>query len=821
MPRIFLRSIPAAMCNAGCGNTIIAALAEKGIPVQSIEINIPARRCKAIIPDSVVLQDSEIEEALEDVGFSSFASKSDTSNVVKLFYKGLCSTCLGLILLVLAAWGIVIPIIWGLISIGVAIGLGWETWTQAWHAWRTTKKLTIDTLFALSTIIMLAVSIAGLFPLLGIKLLCDMVLLTFGIKYLGIVLQECIKDNQTGEQSLLDRIPPEYTVELDTGKEVALKNLQPGDFICLSGGQYIPVDVECLSECAVTNAIADGQVASPKIFLAGTRLNQGMNLDLTSGGKFKVVSTYKDSYCYKMYTHIRELQNQQQTTSLSKVLQYLVIAVILIAIITGFVFYGWHCPWQLTLNAIMCVLNSACPCTLGLNRGLTAQVVRAKMQKENMQSYNAKLLQTPLKHIVFDWNGTLIESEPSEITVQAVGETKHDLNKLVYRLEKNQPHPYARAICHKLTSQYSGLMIESKDENLHIQRPNHSCIAAVMGEKYYRIGNADGIQGKIAEYKRVIIENEGEKAFACHQYIYIEEGEGDAAQLIGYIKLGVKLRRGAKKIIKYFQDRNIQVHICTGADEPTVQAHLENAGIQNVIVHANCAALPESQVLNPALPEVKHSQRDKLTCVQELQQQGDSVAGVGDAANDIPFLLQCDIGVAMQSPAADAMTQEVANFSIQSLFDLPFLLPRVEAILRAAARLKDTNDIINCILNLLVMFIPLLMMGLWGFMCPPCLGPLLMLVPLLGVCANTAYSMTEQPVTKSGSCFPVSGTTADLFTPEKLGYPVPKPLPKKDVTLSDCGINYGSVAPMVELTALPARESGPTFSHGFSPRRLT
>ncbi len=717
MPRIFKRAIPTAMCN-GCTSRIVDALKEAlgdNIDEKDIKLNLPARSCILTLPDSI--SDDEIERILDDAGFPPFQAKSD---IPALFLRGFIGIYLGLILLILSTAGIIMPLLLAIFITSLSAAyLAPDTYQSLRQSW-VTKQITADTLFAISMLTMLIISTIGLaFPALGIKLLLDMMLLSAGIKHASTALQKHMQKDTP--DSVLDRIPPEQTVTLRDGSKVASQDLKPGDEIVLSRGDYVPVDVTCITECVIDNTMMDGQ-DSGAVIKKGAPLKQGMLIHFQSQQEqyFQVTATYTDSSLNTVDRSIKTLQHQDK--NVSKVIQWFIPAVIVITAVAAVIL--WHfVAWPMVLNTAIFLLTSACPCTIGLNQGLATQVTKAKLREAEIECRNIKVSQNKITDVFFDFTNTLMEpidplTDMNSIDFVSLENTPDKLKKIIYSLEKNESNTYAQAICAKLLSENRALAKEVKNPKL--DKKEHSGVAATLDDGiHYCIGNENRMQGNVEHYKEIIRQQEKEKKLAADcQYIYIEEGVGDTTKLIGYIKVHFRLRPGAKEAIESFQEKKIDVHICTGADENTVRDFLKHHKITDIKIRANRTALPGQE----------KGKQDKLTDVQTLQTEGKGVLFIGDGANDIAPLLQCDIGVAMESPVADAMTQSVANFSIRSFSELFIQLEKIQPILQEAAQLKNRNDKISIGLNLLMLLIPIILIGC-GVSCPPCLGPLLMWVP--------------------------------------------------------------------------------------------
>ncbi len=757
-------TLPDIMCHA-CKSTVLDDLRACGIPAKNANINPFSRVCKITLSDDCPLSDKEIREKLS---FDSFEKKSDFYN---LCYKGLAGTTFGILLSIFPAF---LPLM--LINIGLSFYLAKESCLSP-SQFRI-RSFSADHLFTASTITMLAISIGGLFfPGLHITLLFDMSLLMLGIKNFSTALQSYIKNKTASKEEIIDRLPMDYIVKKIDQQEVSLKNLTPGDQFLLSAGALLPVNAKCTHDCLVINTIEDGETTESKTIKKGELLKQGMQLDLSSkiaGVFFTVENKYEDSYLSRINTVLQNASNPEENNKFKTIFKNILYIVLFSALITAIVSHFYFLlPWQMTLNAVICVFTSVCPCFLPLNKSLVLQTVKSKIENNKIVSTNPKLLYQEPTDIVFDFNGTLMD-EPTNVEFFLEEKDEDKYKNIIYAMEENDPHIFARAICEKLGIQKKGLVIENskKESNLGI--------SATINNITYRIGN---------EKMFPTIGIEKIEAVANTQIIYIEE----KGKIIGHIKFTIGLRPEAISTLQYFQGKKIKVHICTGTNKEVVEASLRAEGIDIKNINIKAEKDPFA----------------KADYIQTLQSEGKTVIAVGDAGNDAAFLAQADIGIAIDSSGTDSITQSVATFCITHLNELKDPLNTVRKILRKGAAVKQQNDILCFGLNILAMLVPIITMGCTGLCCPVFLGPLLVLLPLLGIGYRTVrYAREQENVPRDQD----SENSHELSMTAKLcKFLEITPFPKSTVEKK----------PAMPPSALPhSRADTPTRIHETSPRSI-
>ena len=135
----------------------------------------------------------------------------------------------------------------------------------------------------------------------------------------------------------------------------------------------------------------------------------------------------------------------------------------------------------------------------------------------------------------------------------------------------------------------------------------------------------------------------------------------------GIIAVADAIRPESKQAVQGMQDMGLEVVMLTGDNPRAAQAIAAEAGIQSV--------------LSEMTPDRKTAQ------VQALQQEGRTVAMVGDGINDAPALAQADVGIAIGAGIDVAM--EAADITL--MHDDVRAIPRAVNLSRAAVRTIKQN----------------------------------------------------------------------------------------------------------------------------------
>ena len=127
-----------------------------------------------------------------------------------------------------------------------------------------------------------------------------------------------------------------------------------------------------------------------------------------------------------------------------------------------------------------------------------------------------------------------------------------------------------------------------------------------------------------------------------------------ADDLVGTIELQDRVKESAAAAISALQDLGLTPHLLTG----------DNAGAAHAVARA--VGIDDANVTAEVMPS------DKVEAITRLQQQGKTVAMVGDGVNDAAALAQADLGIAMGAGAdvaIEASDITVMNNDLRSVAD--------------------------------------------------------------------------------------------------------------------------------------------------------
>lgn len=577
------------------------------------------------------------------------------------WFLGTLGSSLGLTLLVtfLVATNLPLAVMIGLASLStvLTLALGANSYYDAWKKLTKAKTLTMDSLFTISTLTVIAVSIASFF-VPWLPMMFEAGLLIYGFRHIGLAIEENLKE-KIRPGRFQDRAGQTIRLALKSSvQEIPLSYAKAQDLIEVHPGELIPLDGLCEHDTTIYNTIISGSTL-PHHYRQGAKVLAGMRLAPDAQPlKIKVTNNAQTSYLARLDAGIEQSMLEKAPLELKtqKLLSYFIPTVIAIAAIAG-IGLSFFFPAAIAIQCAISVLVSACPCTLGLVIPLAVKTGMHKAAEHGVYFKSSKILQEAeqIDTVLFDLNGTLTHGIPSVTSYGLTIPSKLSIDEfftLCASLENTAEHPFAKAI-YTHSQKYKAKTLEIKELN----KEHHSGITGFIKGKQYAIGSAELMRQQGVKL------NQLDHLEAGDSVVYLACGK----ELLGHIVLTDPLRKDAIETIKHLHALKKEIYICTGADVQTAKRYAKKLGIEEKNIYANCLAT--------SLDEKDEAKPSKIKL---LQAQNKKVAMVGDAANDTHALAASNLGIAVLSQNSDELTQKhagavIPNDSltrIASLFEL-------------------------------------------------------------------------------------------------------------------------------------------------------
>ena len=502
-------------------------------------------------------------------------------------------------------------------------------WTQLRH-----KSFNMDTLVANSTGIAYLFSFFNLFfPEFwlskGIEphLYFETASMLVSFILLGRTLEERAKRNTSTAISNLMGLRPKRVTILAGGKErlMPISRIKIGDTIVAHPGERIAVDGTILTGYSyVDESMLSGEPIPvyKKVYskvYAGTTNRDG-------GFTYRADKVGEETVLAQIIRMVQEAQGSRAPIQnlVDKVAAVFVPTIISIAVVT---FLAWYflAPvdgFSHGLLTMMTVLIIACPCALGLATPTAIMVGIGKGAERGILIKDAESLQTARKvdMVVLDKTGTLTEGKP-KVTAIELGE---EHRKVVKALEQKSEHPLSKAIVEHLGD------VESCEVEAFENVPGQGVKGVVNGKTYYI-----GSEKLLAEAKIEIAEALRHRADEWCNKAQTIVWFADDREALGVAALADVLKESSKKAVKQLHDLGIKVCLLTGDHEMAAREAAREAGIEQVVAGVQ--------------------PQEKAQYIRKFQDEGHTVAMVGDGINDSAALAQADLSIAMGQGSDIAM----------------------------------------------------------------------------------------------------------------------------------------------------------------------
>lgn len=538
------------------------------------------------------------------------------------------------------------PIMWAF-STPVVLWLGRDFFTNAWKQAKH-RSANMDTLVALSTGIAYLFSVFNMLFAdfwhqrgLHAHVYFEAAAVIIAFILLGKLLEEKAKGNTSSAIKKLMGLQPKTVIVIQadgTEKQTAIEDVNTGDIILVKPGEKIAVDGMVISGSSyVDESMLSGEPVpvlkneNEKVF-AGT-INQKGSL------KFEAVKVGKETMLANIIKMVQDAQGSKAPVQklVDKIAGIFVPVVISIAILTFIVwfFLGGDNGVVQGLLAAVTVLVIACPCALGLATPTAIMVGVGKGAEKGILIKDAESLELAKKinAIILDKTGTITEGRAQVTGIQWLN--NEDTTKdILLSIEKQSEHPLAEAVVKHLDGVTTATQLSDFDSITGKgAKANHNNDTYFVGNKKLLAENNISIPNQLQQQA----DEWGKQSKTVIWF-------SDSKQALSVIAISDKIKETSVQAIKEMQDMGIDLYMLTGDNEATAKAIAEQTGIK----HYKAEVLPQH----------------KADFVKELQQQGKTVAMVGDGINDSTALATADVSIAMGKGSDIAM--DVAKMTIIS-----------------------------------------------------------------------------------------------------------------------------------------------------------
>lgn len=521
-----------------------------------------------------------------------------------------------------------------LLTLPVLLYSGREFYTSAWSSFRR-RTATMDTLIAVGTGAAFLYSVAatvapGFFTRRGLlpEVYYDTTATIIALILLGKVLELRAKTQTSaaikalmGLQAKTARVVRAGGQEVD----VPIEHVQPGDLVVVRPGEKVATD----------GILEEGHSAVDEAMLTGESLPVekkvgdlvfGATLNKTGSFRFRVTKVGADTMLAQIVKLVEDAQGsrapiQRLADQVSAVFVPAVIGIAILTFVAWFVLGPAESRLPLALINFVAVLIIACPCALGLATPTAIMVGTGKGAEYGVLIRNAEALEKAyqVNTVLLDKTGTITRGQPTVTDfVPAAGQPAASLLAVVAAVERQSEHPLAEAVVRYAAAQQATVLPATGFRAVE----GRGATATVEGQAVL-IGNLPLLEAAGVNLPPALRQPADALLSQAKTVLYVAVA-GQAAGLIG---VADTVRDTSVAAIKQLQALGLEVVMMTGDNPQTAAQVAGQVGIKRYFAEV--------------LPQ------DKAAKVRELQQEGRTVAMVGDGINDAPALAQADIGLAM------------------------------------------------------------------------------------------------------------------------------------------------------------------------------
>ncbi|MFP4388469.1 MAG: heavy metal translocating P-type ATPase [Desulfococcaceae bacterium] len=489
---------------------------------------------------------------------------------------------------------------------------------------------------------------------------------------LGKLLERGARDRVAGDIESFFSLQPGkarvVTPEWPRGRYVAAEALTVGDRFRVDAGETVPADGVVLEGAGTLDEAALTGESVPVPRRPGERLRAGT--EVAEGGFLAKVEAVGESTTLGRMIAIMERTLGRRTAfegRTDRLLRYFTPLILALAFGTGAAWLLAGRDAETALVRAITVMVISCPCALGVAIPLARVAGIAVAGKRGLlvREFSAFEAADRVDAVVFDKTGTLTEGRYRLREVHPAGDwDEESLLALAAGLEAGADGAIrAGAAAREIAPEPVGVTEETGWGRTGVWRG-----------RIVRIGAPAWTTGSALPESLHPADSDSAICLSL-------DGE-----LAGVFHLGDRIRDGAAETVAKLKSSGWPVALVSGDGTATVRSVAERLGIET----ARGSFLPDA----------------KAEFVAGLQQEGRTVAVVGDGVNDAPALAQADLGVAVHS--GGRLDREAAGVTLMRGEPTQFL-----DFLELARRVNRTisqNLICAFVYNLLA--IPIAMSGL-------------------------------------------------------------------------------------------------------------
>ena len=454
--------------------------------------------------------------------------------------------------------------------------------------------------------------------------------------------------------SLLDK--NKYIVIRD-GKEEEIDsdNLIEGDFIILEAGKQIPADAEVVS----------GKIYVNESLLTGEQneIEKSINSNLMSGSfvisgraVVKLTNVGDESFSAKIMKESKKIKEtkSEMISAIDNIVKFAGIIIIPIGILLFIGSYGVNgCSYEESVNSMVSALLGMIPEGLYLLTTVALALSSMRLAQNKILLHDMKSIESLARVDVLcvDKTGTITNNTMKVLDIfdkneNSLIDKKEDLKILARYINTIEDK---NITIDAIKEQLYGISTEklSNIEKENFNSKNKFSFIKIDENVTYKLGAPEILLNK--EYEELV----NKRTKNGERLIAFVEVKNDETIPILFISLKNEIRKNAKEIFGFFDNRNVQIRVISGDNPITVSSIAKQAGIKGYEKYIDCRELKNYADIQKAVKKYtvfgRVNPEQKRQIIKALKEQGLKVAMTGDGVNDILAMKEADCSIAIGS----------------------------------------------------------------------------------------------------------------------------------------------------------------------------
>ena len=454
--------------------------------------------------------------------------------------------------------------------------------------------------------------------------------------------------------SLLDKC--KYSIIRDNKEIIVYSDeLVEGDYVKLSSGNQVPAD----------GVLVDGKIFVNESLLTGEQdeREKMVNSNLLSGSFVvsgsaivKLTNVGDESYSSKIMKESKKIKENK--TEMIKAIDRIVLVAGIVIIPIGLLLFGESYfvnkfSYSESVVRMVSALIGMIPEGLYLLTTVALALSAMRLAEKKVLLHDMKSIESLARTDVLciDKTGTITTNEMDVMDIfdeNGVSYLDKKKDKKLLELANyvnsiNDNNATINALREYLKNISKQKLNMLKYENFN-SKNKYSYIK--MSENVtYKLGAPDVLLNK--DYNHLISKRtiNGERII-----VFVKEENNECAPIL-FISLKNEIRKNAREIIKFFNDREVEIRVISGDNPVTVSSIAKEVGIKNYDLFVDCSLLKTRDELKNAVDKYKIfgrvSPEQKREIIKLIKENGLKVAMTGDGVNDILAMKEADCSIAM------------------------------------------------------------------------------------------------------------------------------------------------------------------------------